>query len=130
MHIYRYNKYNESKSNKPNIKKVQIGDFIVYYGKDAKSNDFLTFHMSNDDDIWLHAKGMPGSHVLIKVKDNLPDNIIIKDAAEIAAKNSKSSGKTEVVYCKKKFVTKDRGMSDGQVKVDYNNAYNIIIYKK
>lgn len=121
--------FNESKSDKPNIKKVDIDGFVVYYGKDARSNDYLTFGMSNEDDIWMHAKGVPGSHILIKVSDKLPTHEIIKKAAEIAAKNSKSTGKTTVLYCKKKFVRKERGAKDGQVIVDYKNAYEVNIYK-
>lgn len=122
--------YNESKKVKPNIKKYLIGDFVVIQGKDANANDMVTFEMSSDDDVWMHAKGVPGSHVLIKVKDKLPTEDVIKQAAEIAVKNSKSKeDKVLVVYCKKKFVKKEKGMNPGQVKVDYKNANEIVINK-
>ncbi len=59
------------------------------------------------------------------------DAVEIRKAAEITAKNSKSdSNETVVVYCKKKFVNKRKGMNPGQVEVDYKNAYEISIYKK
>lgn len=122
--------FTESKKEKfPNIQKVDIDGFIVYVGKDAKSNDYLTFNMTNSDDIWMHVRGVPGSHVVIKVKDNLPTELIIKSAAELAKKNSKSSKeeKATIVYCKAKFVKKESGMNDGQVKVDYKNSYEIVI---
>ncbi len=122
--------YNESKKNKPNIKKYLIGDFVVLQGKDSSSNDMVTFEMSSEDDIWMHTKGVPGSHVLIKVKEQLPTEDVIKQAAEIAAKNSKSKeDNVVVVYCKKKFVKKESGMSPGQVKVDYKNSYQIVVSK-
>lgn len=119
---------NESKKDKPNFKKIEIDGYILYQGKDAKANDYVTMDLANDEDYWFHAKGVPGSHVVIKVKDKVPTNEIIKYAAEIAAKNCKSKeDKIEIVYCKKKFVKKEPGMNAGQVKVDYNNAYTIFV---
>lgn len=122
-------KYNES-SNKLNIKKYLIDDFIVYQGKDALSNDHITFEMSDEEDYWFHAKGIPGSHVLIKIKDKLPMEETIKKVAKIAAKNCKSKeNEVKIVYCKKKFVTKEKGMNVGQVKVHYLNSNEIIVLK-
>ena len=81
-------------------------------------------------DIWMHAKGVPGSHVIIKVKDKVPTETTIKRVAMIAAKNSKSTeDMVKVVYCKKKYVKKEPGMNTGQVKVDYINANEIIVPK-
>lgn len=122
---------NESKkSNKPNIKKLEIDGFTVYVGRDALSNDYLTFEVSDDEDYWMHAKGVPGSHVVIKVGDSVPGLDIIKKTAKLAAKNSKSDEeKVNVVYCKKKFVKKEPGMNIGQVKVDYSNSYEITVSK-
>lgn len=130
--MMKYIKYfNESKNEKPNIKKYDIDGFIVLQGKDAYSNDYLTLEMAKEDDIWMHAKGVPGSHVVIRVSDKLPTMEIIKKAAQIAAKNSKSvEDRVLIVWCKKKFVKKEGGMNVGQVKVDYINANEIIVPKK
>jgi predicted ribosome quality control (RQC) complex YloA/Tae2 family protein len=120
----------ESKSDKPNVKKHDIDGFVVLQGKDAKANEHLTLEVANEDDIWMHAKGIPGSHVIIKVKDKVPTETTIKRVAIIAARNSKSTeDMVKVVYCKKKFVTKEPGMNTGQVKVDYINADEIIVPK-
>jgi len=120
---------NESKNKFPDVKKMDIDGFIVYIGKDAKSNDYLTFNMADDEDIWMHAKGVPGSHVVIRVMDNLPTETTIKKVAELAKKNSKAKRETNVpvVYCQRKFVKKEPGMNDGQVKVDYINSNDINI---
>ncbi len=118
------------KSEKPKIKKHDIDGFVVYQGKDANANEHITLELSNENDIWMHAKGVPGSHVLIKIKDRIPTETTIKRAAIIAAKNSKSEEEmVKVVYCKKKYVTKQPGMNTGQVKVDYINANEIIVPK-
>ena len=87
--------------------------------------------LANEDDIWMHAKGVPGSHVIIKIKDKVPIETTIKRVAMIAASNSKSTeDMVKVVYCKKKFVTKEKGMKIGEVEVDYINANEIIVPRK
>jgi predicted ribosome quality control (RQC) complex YloA/Tae2 family protein len=120
----------EGKKDKfPDIKKSEIDGFVVYMGRDAKSNDHLTFNVADEEDIWMHVKGVPGSHVVIRVRENLPTETTIKKAAELAKKNSKAKDKEHatVVYCQRKFVKKDPDMNDGQVKVDYVNAHDINI---
>jgi predicted ribosome quality control (RQC) complex YloA/Tae2 family protein len=126
--IVNYNIFCESKAVKfPDIKRFEYNGFTVYMGKDARSNDHLTFNVADKEDIWLHAKGVPGSHVVIRVRENLPTEDVIRFAAEIAKKNSKNKGvqNIPIVYCQKRFVKKEPGMNDGQVKVDYINAYEI-----
>ena len=126
----KYLSYFEGKKDKfPNIQKLDIDGFVVYVGKDAKSNDHLTFNISSDNDLWFHVKGVPGSHVVIRVRENLPTETVIKSAAELAKKNSKASkdDKATVVYCQIRFVKKESGMNDGQVKVDYTNSYQIVV---
>jgi predicted ribosome quality control (RQC) complex YloA/Tae2 family protein len=124
--INGFEKFLESKKF-PNLKKIDIDGFLVLMGKDSQSNDHLSINMAEDDDLWFHAKGVPGSHVLIRVKDKLPTQEVIKQVAEIAAKNSKAKGKVTVVYCKAKFVTKSSDMKPGQVNVDYKNSEEIEI---
>ena len=126
----RYLNYFESKKDKfPNIQKLEIDGFIVYVGRDARSNDYLTFNISDDYDIWMHVKGVPGSHVVIRVRENLPTETVIKSAALLAKKNSKAAKENNatVVYCQRKFVKKETDMNDGQVKVDYTNSYQIVV---
>jgi predicted ribosome quality control (RQC) complex YloA/Tae2 family protein len=128
--IKKFNLFNESKKDKfPNIQKLEIEGFVVYVGKDAKSNDHLTFNVADKEDIWMHVKGVPGSHVVIRVRENLPTESVIKSAAQLAKKNSKVSKdeSVTVVYCQRRFVKKEPGMNDGQVKVDYTNSYQIVV---
>ena len=126
-----YFKFNEGKAEKfPNIKKMDMDGYVVYLGRDARSNDHLTFNIANPEDYWFHVKGIPGSHVVIRVKDKLPTKEVIKAAAELAKKNSKidkSKNTCTVVYCQRKFVKKESNMKDGEVRVDYINAHEINI---
>jgi predicted ribosome quality control (RQC) complex YloA/Tae2 family protein len=127
MIIKQFSLFEGKKDKFPNIQKLDIDGFVVYVGKDAKSNDHLTFNIADKEDIWMHVKGVPGSHVVIRVRENLPIDSVIKKAAESAKKNSKASkdSKATVVYCQRRFVKKEPNMNDGQVKVDYTNSYEI-----
>jgi len=128
--IKKFNSFNESKKDKfPNVQKLDIDGFVVYVGKDAKSNDHLTFNVADKEDIWFHVKGVPGSHVVIRVRENLPTETVIKSGAELAKKNSKASkdDNVTIVYCQRRFVKKESCMNDGQVRVDYINAYEIVV---
>ncbi len=129
MFIKKYKMFESKKDKFPNYRQLIVDGFMVYIGKDSKSNDFLTFNIAKPDDIWMHAKGVPGSHVVIVVKDNLPTLDVIRKVADLAKKNSrgKDTENLSVVYCKRKFVKKGPDMNDGQVSVDYVNADDIII---
>lgn len=120
----------ESKKDKfPDIQKKEVDGYTIFVGRDAKSNDYLTFNIAEKEDIWMHVKGQPGSHVVIRVRENLPTPEVIKFAASLAKRNSKakSENSVTVVYCQRKFVKKESDMNDGQVKVDYVNAEEIVI---
>jgi len=127
--IKKFNLFEGKKDKFPDIKKVEIDGFIIYVGRDARSNDHLTFNIADKEDIWMHVKGVPGSHVVIRVRENLPTLELIRRAAELAKKNSKADKeeKATVVYCQRRFVKKEQGMNDGQVRVDYINADEIVI---
>ena len=120
----------EAKNN--GVKKHQVDDFVIFQGKSAEANDYITLELAGENDIWMHAKGVPGSHVLIKVNDRLPTLEVIKKAAQIAADNSKADKDSDVVvvYCKKKYVHKRPGMNAGQVEVEYKNSEQITVTKK
>ena len=122
----------EAKKSKVNFQELDIKDgetqFKVFRGRDAESNEYVTFELSDDEDIWFHAKGVPGSHYLIKTDKKTPSDNLIEQVAKLAAKNSKSKTvETPVVYCEKKWVTKEPGMNLGQVRVDPNNSKVIIV---
>ena len=122
--VSKYNKFYESKKKFPNLKRIEVDGFKVLIGRDSKSNDYLTTIMADDDDVWMHVKGYPGSHVLIRSKDHVVPDETKQKVAKLAVLHSRAKGKdiVKVVVCKAKFVKKERDMNDGQVRVDYNNA--------
>jgi len=110
----------EQMDNKIEIEEFPFGDFIVYRGINAESNDYLTFKKSDGNDIWFHTKDYPGSHVILSVKNRYPTDESIYFAASIAKKYSKGKNKdnVEVVYCYVSDVVKTDDMKIGQVDVD------------
>ncbi len=93
--------------------------YSVFVGRDSKSNDQLSIKFAKQNDYWFHARGYPGSHVVLKVdnpKEGVPKNIL-KDAASIAAfySKAKTAGTVPVAYTFAKYVTKRKGMEPGKV---------------
>jgi predicted ribosome quality control (RQC) complex YloA/Tae2 family protein len=129
MKVKNFKSFNEGKDKFPDIRKIDVDGFTVYLGRDAKSNDYLTFNVADNDDIWMHVKGFPGSHSVIVVRENLPSQEVIRKVAELTKKNSKAKvlNNISVIYCKRKFVKKTNDQKDGQVSVDYKNTHEIII---
>ena len=96
--------------------------FHIYVGKNNYQNDELTFKFATGGDWWFHAKGMPGSHVIVKTDGKeLPDRTF-EEAAKLAAHYSKAhdQNKVEVDYLQRKNVKKPGGSKPGFV-VYYTN---------
>jgi predicted ribosome quality control (RQC) complex YloA/Tae2 family protein len=90
-------------------------------GKNARNNDELTLKFAHKDDLWLHAKGVSGSHIVIKHKANLSfPEPLIQYAASLAAYYSSAAGSewVPVLYTPKKYVRKPKGAHAGQVSVE------------
>ena len=93
----------------------------IWVGKNAKANDQLTFRLARGRDWWLHIKGCPGSHVIIRLeKDPQPDSETIEDALLLALLYSKAKkqGEGEVCITQRKYVARmGKGGQAGQVQI-------------
>ena len=101
--------------------------FDIYVGKNNFQNDELTFKFAEGNDWWFHAKGMPGSHVLVKPKTGEMPDRTFEEAGRLAAFYSKGRGneKVEIDYLQKKNVKKPNKAKPGFV-VYYTN-YSLTI---
>ena len=62
------------------------GEWTVLAGKTDRDNDQLSLRLAHPEDWWFHVRGMPGSHVILRVKEGKrPDEGILKSAAAVAA---------------------------------------------
>lgn len=106
---------------------ISSDGFHMYVGKNNFQNDELTFKFAVGNDWWFHAKGMAGSHVIVKTNgEELPDHTF-EEAGRLAAYYSKARelSKAEIDYTEKKNVKKPNGGKPGFV-VYYTN-YSLII---
>lgn len=106
---------------------ISSDGYHMYVGKNNFQNEELTFKFANGNDWWFHAKGVPGSHVIVKSEgDEMPDRTF-EEAGKLAAHYSKSKGqeKVEIDYIQKKHVKKPSGGKPGFV-VYYTN-YSLMI---
>lgn len=106
---------------------ISSDGFHIYVGKNNFQNEEITFKLAEGGDWWFHAKGIPGSHVVVKCKgEELPDRTF-EEAARLAAFYSKGreQDKVEIDYIQKKHVKKPNGAKPGYV-VYYTN-YSMVI---
>ncbi len=87
---------------------ISSDGFDMYVGKNNYQNDELTFKLATGNDWWFHAKGMPGSHVIVKAENKeLPDSTF-EEAGKLAGYYSKgkNADKVEIDYLQQKNVKK------------------------
>ncbi len=93
----------------------------VLVGRNNRENDSLTMRIARPDDVWMHAKGIPGAHVVVRVEpDGHLDEDVLLRAAGIAAYYSRgrASSKVPVDYTLRRHVRKPRGARPGMVVYD------------
>ncbi len=101
----------------------------IYVGRSGRENDALTFDIAGPDDTWLHARGVPGSHVIIRWRDpaGAEDEEIVAAAAALAAYYSaaRGSASVEVDVTRRRYVRKIKGAGPGMV--TYRNERTIAV---
>lgn len=99
----------------------QVEGFEVLVGKGARENDELTFRVAEPADLWLHASGYAGSHVVVRNPERVEvPRPVVEAAARLAAHHSKARdarGKVDVHVCRASDVRKPRGFPPGKVEL-------------
>ena len=100
----------------------------IFVGKNNYQNEELTFKFANGKDMWFHAKGMAGSHVIVKLEmaDELPDRTY-EEAGRLAAYYSKArqAPKVEIDYTERRNLKKPPKANPGFVIYHTNWSLNI-----
>ena len=122
-----FQKVNSDKNLINNLNKIDIGGFDAYIGKNNKQNDYLTFHLADKSDIWFHAQGFHGAHVILKTNGKSPSDDILFKCAQLAKQNCKASleKNISVDYTYIKFVKRHPNGKTGMV--NYTNYKTIIV---
>lgn len=99
----------------------RAGGYEIWVGRNAQSNDEL-LRLARKDDLWLHARGSAGSHVVVRVpkRNDRPPQTVLESAAALAAWYSKQKGSSlvPVILTHRKYVRKPKGAPAGAVLVD------------
>lgn len=111
----------EQQSRLPYREHKSIDGISILVGRSAADNDQLTVKIARPYDLWLHARGVRGSHVVVRLQKNqsCPLETLI-DAATLAAYFSSLRGEStvDVIYTPRRFVRKGRNQPKGRVQVD------------
>ena len=103
---------------------ITTDGFTLIIGKNNRQNDLVTFKQARPDDIWLHTKDIPGSHVIIRSENREVSSQAINEAAQLAAYYSKGrqSASVPVDYTKRRYVRKPSGAKPGFVIYDHQST--------
>lgn len=113
----------------PRFKNFEFHGFKIFVGRNAGNNDELTQKFAHKDDLWLHAKDVQGSHVIIQHQAGKPfPKDVIQKAAAVAAFYSKRKTDTlcPVICTPKKFVRKVKGSAKGSVRVEREQVVMVV----
>ncbi len=99
----------------------------ILVGRSARDNDALTFKVGRGNDLWLHVRGMQGSHVVVPGAGEALDSRTLGDAALLAAHFSSARGEdaVEVAWTRCKYVRKPRGAPPGSVRISQEKTMRV-----
>ena len=101
----------------PPLEYRSTADLRILVGRSNTQNDRLSFQIAQGSDIWFHAQGIPGSHVILVTEGREPDESSVEEAAAIALRHSKArlGGAGAVDYTPAKHLKKPKGAPPGKV---------------
>jgi predicted ribosome quality control (RQC) complex YloA/Tae2 family protein len=99
------------------IKLVTKDGYVIWVGRNSRQNEMVTFDKGGSKDLWLHARDVPGAHVIIKFDGRQIPDPVIEQAAEISAYYSARRGESRVIVdvTQRKYVKKIKGGGPGMV---------------
>lgn len=109
------------------LKVVSRDGYVIWIGRNSRQNEKVTFKTANSQDIWLHARDVPGAHVIIRNDGRRIKDELIAEAAAVAAYYSKkrNDGNVLVDYTRVKYVKSIKGAGPGMV--TYRNEQTITV---
>lgn len=112
----KHRKVHQKRGGNPPL--VLQGEWRCFVGRNAADNERVTFIVGRKGDIWFHARGIAGPHVILKMDgrmDNPPARVMIEAAAEAARSSGTSAGMVPVDYTRVQYVRRVRQGKPGQV---------------
>nr|MDA8121821.1 NFACT RNA binding domain-containing protein [Deltaproteobacteria bacterium] len=110
----------QPKPTAPRVDRVEFGGHTILVGKNNVGNDQIVRELAAPGDLWLHAQGIPGSHVLVKVQAGKETPVeVVEEAARLAVLHSKAKGSSNVpvFLAEARHVSKFKGAKPGLVRI-------------
>ncbi len=117
-----------TKRKQPVAFRTERGD-TIYVGHSGPENEAVTFDIAGQDDVWLHARGVPGSHVILRTSGEESNNVL-EAAAALAAwySSARTSTSVEVDATQRRYVRKIKGAGPGMV--TYRNEQTLNVHPR
>jgi len=99
------------------LRRESSDGFALLVGKNSRQNEEVTFHQAAANDLWLHARGVPGAHVIVKSGGQPVPETTLREAAALAAyySQARESGGVAVDYTEQRYVRHMKGGGPGMV---------------
>ncbi len=109
------------------LRRQSADGFVLLIGKNSRQNEEVTFREAGGNDLWLHARGVPGAHVIIKSGGREVPRRTLEEAASLAAYYSQARGNTSVPvdYTQQRYVRHMKGGGPGMVIYERERTLNV-----
>ncbi len=109
------------------LRVVSRDGYVIWIGRNSRQNETVTFKSANPQDIWLHAREVPGAHVVIRNDGRRIKDELITEAAAVAAYYSKRRGdsRVQIDYTRVKYVKAIKGAGPGMVTYRNEKSLNV-----
>jgi len=109
------------------LRRQSADGFVLLIGKNSRQNEEVTFREAGGNDLWLHARGVPGAHVIIKTGGREAPRSTLEEAAKLAAYYSQARGNTSVPvdYTQQRYVRHMKGGGPGMVIYERERTLNV-----
>ncbi len=108
-------------------RRLALDGLEVLLGTSAVGNERVTFELAGPDDLWLHARGVPGSHVVVRSGGGAVPTDVVEAAAQLAARHSTAQADALVMvdWTPRRYVRKIRGAPPGLVTYTHEQTLRV-----
>ena len=109
------------------LRRESSDGMALLVGKNSRQNEEVTFHQASANDTWLHARGVPGAHVIIRNGGRPVSEATLREAAALAAyySQSRAVGSVPVDYTEQRYVRHMKGGGPGMVTYEREHTLHV-----
>lgn len=109
------------------LRRQSSDEFAMLVGKNGHQNEEVTFHQASGNDLWLHARGVPGAHVIVRSGGRPVPERTVREAAALAAyySQARENGSVLVDYTEQRYVRHLKGGGPGMVNYERERTVRV-----